>query len=120
MRKLVPFLTGLGLVAAAAAASADPAKLSEGELGRVAAGQMEFNLSTLEAVTTTTTTETTSNVNDNDTATSVSESAATAAQDLAAESINSVNALGMLESTGVTATGDANAVLTGTVDNIVP
>ncbi len=119
MRKLVPLFTGLGLVATAAAASAEPAKLSEGELGQVAAGQaMEFSLSTLQA--TTTTTSTTSNTNDADTATSVFNSDVTAAQNLAAESINSVNALGMLESTGVTATGDANAVLTGTVDNIVP
>jgi hypothetical protein len=110
---------GLGLVATAAAASAEPAKLSEGELGQVAAGQaMDLRFSTLEAVTTTTTT--TNNTNDADTATSVFNSDATAAQDLAAESTNSVSALGMLDSRGVTAAGDANALLTGTVDNIVP
>ena len=119
MRKLVPLFTGLGLVATAAAASAEPAKLSEGELGQVAAGQaMEFSLSTLEAVTTTTTT--TENVNDNDTATSVSESAATAVQELAGQSSNTINALGMLDSTGVTAAGNANTAVTGTLGNTVP
>jgi hypothetical protein len=122
MRKLIPLLAGLGLVATAAAALAEPpAKLSEAELGQVAAGQvLDLSFSALQATTTTTTTETTSNVNDNDTATSVFNSDATAAQNLAAESVNSVNALGMLDSTGVTASGNANTVLTGTVDNIVP
>ena len=121
MRTFFPLLAGLGLVATAAAASAEPAKLSEGELGQVAAGQsLDLSFSALQATTTTTTTETTSNTNDADTATDVFSSDATAAQNLAAESVNSVNALGMLESTGVTASGNANAVLTGTVDNIVP
>ena len=122
MRKLVPLLTGLGLVATAAAASAEPAKLSEGELGQVAAGQGptgNFTLSTLDAVTNRVSATTTA-TNDNDTATSTFNSDATATQNLTAGSTNSVNALGLLESTGVTATGNANAVLTGTVDNIVP
>ena len=118
MRTFLPLLTGLGLLSTAALA--DPAKLSETELGQVAAGQLGVDLSLSALQATTTTTETTSNVNDQDTATSVSNSDATAAQNLAAESVNSVNALGMLESTGVTATGNANTVLTGTVDNIVP
>ena len=118
MRTLVPILAGFGLVVATAA-SAEPAKLSEGELGRVAAGQaMEFSLATLQ--TTTTISSTTNNTNDADTATSVFNSDATAAQDLAAESTNTVSALGMLDSRGVTASGNASAVLTGTVDNIVP
>ncbi len=112
-------LMGLGLVATAAAASAEPAKLSEGELGQVAAGQgIDLSFSALQA--TTTTTSTTNNTNDADTATSVFNSDATAAQNLAAESTNSVSALGMLDSRGMTASGNANAVLTGTVDNIVP
>jgi hypothetical protein len=119
MRKLVPLLTGLALVATAAAASAEPAKLSEGELGRVAAGQgLEFNLSALQA--TTTTTSTTNNTNDADTAMDVFESTVAAEQSLAGQSSNSVNALGMLGSTGVTATGNANAVLTGSIGNTVP
>jgi hypothetical protein len=123
MRKLVPLFTGLGLVATAAAASAEPAKLSEGELGQVAAGQdlgSNFTLSTIEALTTTTTTDTRANVNDNDVATSVSNSTMTAEQSLAGQSSNTVNALGMLDSAGVTATGNANAVLTGTIANSVP
>ena len=119
MHKVVLSLAGLGLLSTAALAE-PPAKLSETELGQVAAGQLgaDISLSALQA--TTTTTSTTSNTNDADTATSVFNSDATATQNLAAESINSVNALGMLESTGVTATGNANTVLTGTVDNIVP
>jgi hypothetical protein len=123
MRKLVPLFTGLGLVATAAAASAEPAKLSEGELGQVAAGQdlgSNFTLSTIEALTTTTTTTTTSNTNDADTATSVFESSVAAEQGLAGQSSNTVNALGMLDSAAVTATGNANAVLTGTIANSVP
>jgi hypothetical protein len=121
MRTLTSLIAGLGLLSTAAAALAEPpAKLSEAELGQVAAGQvLDLSFSALQA-TTTTTTETTSNVNDNDTATSVFNSDATAAQNLAAESVNSVNALGMLDSTGVTASGNANTVLTGTVNNIVP
>ncbi len=119
MRKLVPLFTGLGLVVTAAAASAEPAKLSEGELGQVAAGQaMEFSLSTLQATTTTTTN--TNNTNDADTAMSVFESTVTAEQGLAGQSSNTVNALGMLDSAGVTATGNANALLTGSIDNTVP
>jgi hypothetical protein len=119
MRKLVPFLTGLGLVAAAAAASADPAKLSEGELGRVVAGQgMEFSLSTIEAVTTAT--STTNNTNDADTAMSVFESNVAAEQSLAGQSSNTVNALGLLGSSGVSATGNANAMVSGTLANTVP
>ncbi len=119
MPKLVPLFTGLGLVATAAAASAEPAKLSEGELGQVAAGQaMEFSLSALQA--TTTTTSTTSNTNDADTAMSVFESTVAAEQSLAGQSSNTVSALGMLESTGVTAAGDANAILTGSIANTVP
>jgi hypothetical protein len=110
---------GLGLVTTAAAASAEPAKLSEGELGQVAAGQgMDLRFSVLEAVTTTT--STTNSVNDNDTATSTFNSAATAAQDLTAESTNSINALGMRDSRGVTATGNANTMLSGSIANTVP
>ena len=122
MRTFTPILAGLGLLAAAAA-SAEPAKLSEGELGQVAAGQdlgSNFSLSTLQATTTTTTTDTRTNVNDNDIATSVSNSTMAAEQSLAAGSTNSVNALGMLGSSGVTATGNANAVLTGSIGNTVP
>ena len=116
MRKLVPLLTGLALVVANAA-SAEPAKLSEGELGQVAAGQaMDLSFSALQATTTTTT----SNMNDNDTAMDVFESTVAAEQSLAGQSSNSVNALGMLGSTGVTATGNANAVLTGSIGNTVP
>ena len=119
MRKFVPLLTGLGLVATAAAASAEPAKLSEGELGQVAAGQsLDLSFSALQA--TTTTTSTTNNTNDADTAMDVFESSVAAEQSLAGQSSNSVNALGMLDSSGVTATGNANAVLTGSIGNTVP
>ena len=118
MRTFTPILAGLGLLAAAAA-SAEPAKLSEGELGQVAAGQgLDLSFSALQA--TTTTTSTTNNTNDADTATSVFNSDATAAQNLAAESTNAVSALGMLDSSGVAATGNANAVLTGSIANSVP
>jgi hypothetical protein len=120
MRKLVPLFTGLGLVATAAA-SAEPAKLSEGELGRVAAGQaMDLSFSALQATTTTTTTETRTNVNDADTATEVFQSNVAAEQSLAGQSSNTVSALGMLDSRGVTATGNANAVLSGSIANTVP
>jgi hypothetical protein len=119
MRTFVPLLAGLGLVATAAAASAEPAKLSEGELGQVAAGQsMDLSFSALQA--TTTTTSTTSNTNDADTATSVFDSTVAAEQSLAGQSSNTVSALGMLDSTGVTAMGNANAVLTGSIGNTVP
>jgi hypothetical protein len=119
MRKLVPLLTGVGLVATAAAASAEPAKLSEGELGQVAAGQnMDLNVQMLEAVTDTVTTTTATN--DNDSATSIFHSDATAAQELVGGSTNSVSALGMLDSRGVTAIGDANAIVSGTIANTVP
>jgi hypothetical protein len=118
MHKVVLSLAGLGLLSTAALAE-PPAKLSEAELGQVAAGQsMEFSLSTLQA--TTTTTSTTSNTNDADTATSVFNSNATAAQDLTAESTNSVYGMGMLGSSDVSAAGNANAVLTGTIANTVP
>ena len=119
MRIFLLLLAGLGLLSTPALA--EPAKLSEGELGQVAAGQsqsMDFNLQMLEAVTDMATTTTATN--DNDTATSTFNSDATATQNLTAGSTNSVSALGMLESTGVTATGNANALLTGTVENIVP
>ncbi len=122
MRKLVPLLAGLGLLSTAALAE-PPAKLSETELGQVAAGQdlgSNFTLSTIEALTTTTTTETTSNVNDNDTAMSVFESNAAAEQGLAGQSSNTVNALGMLDSAGVSATGNANTIVSGTLSNTVP
>ena len=121
MRTFLPLLASLGLLSTVALAE-PPAKLSEAELGRVAAGQFNSNfaLSTMEAVTNTVTTTTTRNVNDQDTATSVFNSDATAAQNLAAESTNTVSALGLLGSSGVTALGNANTVLTGTVDNIVP
>ncbi|HEX6015547.1 MAG TPA: hypothetical protein VFY87_27855 [Geminicoccaceae bacterium] len=121
MRKLVPLHMGLGLVATAALA--EPAKLSEIELGGVAAGQYlgsNFSLSTLEALTTTTTTSTTNNTNDADTAMSVFESNVVAEQSLAGQSSNAVNALGMLDSSGVSATGNASAVLTGSIANSVP
>jgi hypothetical protein len=119
MRTLTPLLAGLGLLSTAALAE-PPAKLSETELGQVAAGQLgvDINLSALQA--TTTTTETTSNVNDNDTATSVFNSEATAAQELAGQSSNTVSALGMLDSRGVTASGSANAMLSGSIANTVP
>jgi hypothetical protein len=128
MRIFLPLLAGLGLLSTATAALAEPpaeapAKLSEAELGQVAAGQAlgsGFAISTMEALTNTTTTTTTTNTNDNDSATSMSNSVTTAAQDLAAGSTNSVNALGMLDSTGVTAAGNANAVLTGSIGNTVP
>jgi hypothetical protein len=125
MRTLTSLLAGLGLLSTAAAALAEPpAKLSETELGQVAAGQQtldsNFNLSTIEALTTTTTTDTRTNVNDNDVATSVSNSTMAAEQSLAGVSSNTVSALGMLDSSGVTATGNANAVLTGSIANSVP
>jgi hypothetical protein len=122
MRTFVPLLAGLGLLSTAALAE-PPAKLSETQLGQVAAGQdlgSNFTLSTLQATTTTTTTETRTNVNDNDTAMSVFNSEATAAQELAGQSSNTVNALGMLGSTDVSAAGNANAVLTGSIGNTVP
>jgi hypothetical protein len=118
MRKVVLSLAGLGLLSTAALAE-PPAKLSEAELGQVAAGQgLDLGFSALQA--TTTTTSTTNNTNDADTATSVFNSDATAAQNLAAESTNAVSALGMLDSSGVAATGNANAVLTGSIANSVP
>ena len=118
MRTFTPILAGLGLLAAAAA-SAEPAKLSEGELGQVAAGQgMDLSFSALQA--TTTTTSTTNNTNDADTAMSVFESNVAAEQSLAGASSNSVSALGMLDSSGVTASGNANAMLSGSVANSVP
>jgi hypothetical protein len=126
MRKLVPLLAGLGLLSTATAALAEPpAKLSEGDLGQIAAGQdlgSGFAISTMEAVTNTATTTTTTNTNTNDadTATSVFDSSVAAEQGLAAESSNMVNALGMLDSSGVSATGNANSVLTGTIANTVP
>ena len=125
MHKVALSLAGLGLLSTAAAALAEPpAKLSEAELGKVAAGQQtlgsNFDLSTIEALTTTTTTDTRTSVNDNDVATSVSNSTMTAEQSLAGQSSNTVSALGMLDSSGVTATGNANAVLTGTIANTVP
>jgi hypothetical protein len=121
MRTLTLLLAGLGLLSTAALAE-PPAKLSETELGQVAAGQLAsgITISTMEALTNTVSTTTTTATNDNDTATSTFNSDATAAQDLAGQSSNTINALGMLGSSGVTATGNANAVLTGTVDNIVP
>ena len=124
MRTFLPLLAGLGLLSTAAAALAEPpAKLSETELGRVAAGQdlgSGSTISTMEALTTTTTTTTTTNTNDQDSATSTFNSEVTAAQDLAGQSSNTVNALGMLGSSGVTATGNANAVLSGSIANSVP
>ena len=125
MRTLISLLAGLGLLSTAAAALAEPpAKLSEAELGQVAAGQQtlgsNFNLSTIEALTTTTTTDTRTNVNDNDVATSVSNSTMAAEQSLAGQSSNTVNALGMLDSSGVTASGNANAMLSGSIANTVP
>ncbi|HEX6015469.1 MAG TPA: hypothetical protein VFY87_27450 [Geminicoccaceae bacterium] len=121
MKKLVPMLMGLSLISTVA--SAEPAKLSEGELGQVAAGQdvgSGFSLSVVETATNTQTTTTTENVNDQDTAVSTFTSNATATQNLAGQSSNTVNALGLLGSTGVSATGNANAVLTGTIANTVP
>jgi hypothetical protein len=122
MRTFVPLLAGLGLLSSAALAD-PPAKLSEAELGQVAAGQdlgSNFTLSTIEALTTTTTTDTRTNVNDNDVATSVSSSTVAAEQSLAGQSSNTVNALGMLGSSGVSAMGNANAVLSGSIGNTVP
>jgi hypothetical protein len=122
MRTSLLPLAGLGLLAAAAA-SAEPAKLSETELGGVAAGQdlgSNFSLSTMEAVTNTTTTTTTTNTNDADTATSVFESSVAAEQSLAGQSSNTISALGMLDSADVSAAGNANAALTGTIANTVP
>jgi hypothetical protein len=122
MHKVLLSLAGLGLLSTAAAALAEPpAKLSEAELGQVAAGQsMEFSLSTLQATTTTTTTTSTSNTNDADTATSVFESSVAAEQSLAGQSSNTISALGMLDSADVSAAGNANAALTGTIANTVP
>ena len=52
MRTFLPLLAGLGLLSTAALAE-PPAKLSEGELGQVAAGQdlvgSNYSLSTLQA-----------------------------------------------------------------------
>jgi hypothetical protein len=121
MRTFLPLLAGLGLLSTAALA--EPAKLSEGELGQVAAGQDlggNFILSTLQATTTTTTTDTRTNVNDNDVATSVFESTVAAEQSLAGQSSNTVNALGMLDSSGVSAVGNANAIVSGSIGNTVP
>jgi hypothetical protein len=124
MRTFVPILAGLGLLSTAAVALAEPpAKLSETELGGVAAGQdlgSGFTISTMEAMTNTATTTTTSNVNDNDTAMSVFESSVAAEQGLAGQSSNTVNALGLLGSEAVTAAGNANAVLSGSIANSVP
>jgi hypothetical protein len=74
----------------------------------------------MEAVTNTVSTTTTTATNDNDSATSVFDSTVTAEQGLAGQSSNTVSALGMLDSAGVTATGNANAVLTGSIANSVP
>ena len=59
-------------------------------------------------------------MNDNDTAVETFTSDATAAQDLAGQSSNTLNALGLLNSTNVTATGDANAIVSGSITNTVP
>jgi hypothetical protein len=121
MQKLIPVIVGLGLISTVA--SAEPAKLSEGDLDQVAAGQdlgSGFSLSVVETLTNTQTTTNTSNVNDQDSAVSTFTSNATATQNLAGQSSNTVNALGMLGSTGVSATGNANSVLTGTIANTVP
>ena len=121
MRTLIPLLAGLGLLSTAAAALAEPpAKLSETELGQVAAGQLGVDISLSALRATTTTTDTRTSVNDNDVATSVSNSTMTAEQSLAGQSSNTVNALGMLDSAGVTASGNANAVLTGSIGSTVP
>jgi hypothetical protein len=121
MRTFVSLLAGFGLLSSAALAE-PPAKLSETELGQVAAGQLgvDFSLSALQATTATTATDARTSVNDNDVATSVSDSTMAAEQSLAGVSSNTVNALGMLDSSGVTATGNANAVLTGSIANTVP
>ncbi len=123
MRTFLPLFTGLGLLSTAALAE-PPAKLSETELGQVAAGQLGigsgFTISTMEAVTNTATTTTTSNTNDADTATSVFESSVAAEQSLAGQSSNTISALGMLDSAGVAATGNANAALSGAIANTVP
>ncbi len=121
MRKLVSIFIGLGLISTVA--SAEPAKLSEGELGQVTAGQdvgSGFSLSLVETATNTQTTTTTSTVNDNDTAISTFNSDVAATQNLAGQSSNTVNALGLLGSTGVSAMGNANAVVTGSIANTVP
>lgn len=120
MRKLVSIFVGLGLISTVA--SAEPAKLSEGELGQVTAGQVAgsgFSLSVVETATNTLTNNT-STVNDNDTAVSTFESNASATQSLGGQASNTVNALGMLGSSGVSATGNANALMTGTITNAVP
>ncbi len=121
MKSLVSIFVGLGLISTVA--SAEPAKLSEGELGHVAAGQdvgSGFSLSLIDTATNTQTTTTTSTVNDNDTASSVFNSNASATQTLGGQSSNTVNALGLLGSTGVSAMGNANAIVTGTIANTVP
>ena len=124
MRTFLPFLAGLGLLSTAAAALAEPpAKLSETELGRVAAGQdlgSGLSLSVAETATNTQTTTTSSNVNDQDSAVSTFNSNVSATQNLAGQSSNTVNALGLLGSTGVSAAGNANSILTGTIANTVP
>ncbi len=116
MRKLASIFVGLGLISTAA--SAEPAKLSEGELGQVTAGQgvgSGLSLSVVETVT-----NTTSTVSDNDTAVSTFESNASATQSLGGHSSNTVNALGLLGASGVSATGNANALVTGTSTNTTP
>ena len=87
MHKLIPVMMGLGLISTVA--SAEPAKLSEGELDQVAAGQdvgSGFSLSVVETATNTQTTTTTSNVNDQDTAVSTFNSNVAATQNLAGQS----------------------------------
>lgn len=116
MRKLASIFVGLGLISTAA--SAEPAKLSEGELGQVTAGQgvgVGLSLSVAETVT-----NTTSTVSDNDTAVSTFESNTSAMQSLSGQSSNTVSALGMLGASGVSATGNANALVTGTSTNNTP
>jgi hypothetical protein len=51
---------------------------------------------------------------------SVFESNAAAEQSLAGQSSNTVSALGMLDSRDVSAAGDANAILSGSIANTVP
>jgi hypothetical protein len=121
MQKLIPVIMSLGLISTVALA--EPAKLSEGDLGQIAAGQdigSGFSLSVVESATNTQTTTTTNTVNDQDTAVSTFTSNATATQNLAGQSSNTVNALGLLGSTGVSAAGNANSILTGTIANTVP
>ena len=121
MRTFVPLLAGLGLLSTAAAALAEPpAKLSETELGQVAAGQLGVDISLSALRATTTTTDTRTSVNDNDVATSVSNSSVAAEQSLAGQASNTVSALGMPGSSGVTASGNANAMLSGSIANSVP